>query len=77
MSAFFADDTISYALGSTPAQALIHLQSASDAPQISLLNHRLLLNAEKTKHIVFSTSTSDSDYPAIKTLKAELAILIQ
>ena len=49
MLIFFADDTVLYAPGSTPAQALTHPLSAFDAFQSSLLNHRLVLNAEKTK----------------------------
>ena len=37
-----------------------------DAFQLSLLNHRLVVNAEKK--VVVSTSTSDFDYPAFTTL---------
>lgn len=39
----------------------------------TLFNHKVGLNAENTKYVAFSTSTSDSDYPAIKTSNATLA----
>ena len=42
-----------------PLQALTHLKSAFDVFQLSLLNQRQALNAEKTKCMVSSTSTSD------------------
>ncbi len=52
MSIFFADDTILFAPGSTPGQAITHLQSAFKELQLSLINHKLVLNADKTKYVI-------------------------
>lgn len=54
---------------------LIH--SAFDASPWSLLNHRPVLNAERTKCMLFSTSTSFFGYPAIKTLNSTQITLAQ
>ena len=55
----------------------IDMFSVFDTLQLSLLNHRLVLNAEKTKYMLFSTSTCDSDYPAIKTLNGTHITLVE
>lgn len=52
------DDTVIYTLRST----LTCLQSAFHTFPSSLISHKLVLNTEKTKCMIFSTSTSHSDY---------------
>ncbi len=53
---YFADDTILFGPGSTPAQAITPPQSACNEFQWSLISDKLVLNAEKTKYMFLSTS---------------------
>ena len=50
----YADDTIIYCCASTVALVFEHLRSAFDIIQTQLLNLRLVLNADKTKVMLFS-----------------------
>lgn len=58
-----------------PPKPLTHPQSALQAFQLSLLNHRLVLNAEKTKYTVLSSTRNHSDITAIKTLNGTYILL--
>lgn len=49
----YADDRVFYASGATTTQAVTHLQAACDAFHVAFVNHRLVLNAKKTKCMNF------------------------
>ena len=53
---FYADDTIIYCFGSTPARAVESLQKAFDVVQQTLLQLKLVLNTDKTKQMLFSNA---------------------
>lgn len=53
---FFADDTVMYCSASSKQQALHKLQLAFDVIQSWLYNLKPVLNADKTKHMLFSSS---------------------
>ena len=53
---FYADDTVIYCCAPTPALAFINLQHAFDQVQDQLRQLQLVLNVEKTKLMLFSSS---------------------
>ncbi len=53
---FYADDSVMYCSDSSGQQALNELQSVFDVIQSRLYNLKLVLNADKTKYMLFSTS---------------------
>ncbi len=54
---FYADDTVMYCSASSGQQALYKLQSAFDVIQSRLYNLKLVLNADKTKYMLFSNQS--------------------
>ena len=53
---FYADGIVIYCCAFTLRKAFEHMQSAFDRVQAQLCQLKLFLNAEKTKHMVFSNS---------------------
>ncbi|KAL2086388.1 hypothetical protein ACEWY4_017447 [Coilia grayii] len=51
---FYADDTIIYGFGSSPTDTVELLQKAFDVVQHTFLQLKLVLNADKTKLMLFS-----------------------
>ena len=49
----YADDTIIYCFGSTPAKAVESLQKAFGVVQHTLLQLKLFLNTDKAKQVLF------------------------
>ena len=65
----YADDTVLYCIADSAELAVTKLQLAFNSLQNALVELRLVLNAGKTKFILFSRSTiSDSDIPTIKSV---------
>lgn len=58
----YADDTILYTSATSVEEALTYLQSAFIQVQISLVGLKLVLNATKTKSMVFTRSRSPINY---------------
>uniref|UniRef100_A0A3B3HBJ0 ribonuclease H n=1 Tax=Oryzias latipes TaxID=8090 RepID=A0A3B3HBJ0_ORYLA len=68
----YADDTIIYCFGRTPAKAVESLQKAFDNVQLTLLQLKLVLNAEKSKFMFFSNAKKvPEDLPKILTLHGD------
>ncbi len=66
----YADDIVIYSSASTLDQAVSHLQSDFDAVQHTLSNLKLVLNAEKSKLMMFTKSKSaHSNSCSIATLQ--------
>ena len=61
----YADDTILYCFSDTVESSLLLLQHAFDTFQKSLLDLRLVLNAEKTKYMLFTKRTLIGNYPQL------------
>uniref|UniRef100_A0A3B3TFJ6 Reverse transcriptase domain-containing protein n=1 Tax=Paramormyrops kingsleyae TaxID=1676925 RepID=A0A3B3TFJ6_9TELE len=59
---FYADDTILYTSASSLLEAVSYLQSAFNQVQKSLVGLKLVLNAKKTKFMVFTRSHLLSEY---------------
>ncbi len=55
---YYADDTVIYNSASTPNLALSQLQLAFNIVQRNLFDLKLVLNADKTKSMLFSKSKS-------------------
>ena len=55
---FYADDTVMYTSAPSPVQALAQLQFAFNAMQQGFYDLKLVLNADKTKVMLFSNSKS-------------------
>ena len=53
----YADDTVLYCTSATPQLAIKYLQSSFDSLQLQLHRHRLVLNTDKTKWMLFTKST--------------------
>ena len=68
---YYADDTILYCVGDSPAQATAGLQSAFNSLQSSLFDLKLVLNSKKTKWMLFSRSPRVDDSLCIVTLQGE------
>ena len=67
---FCADDTIIYCCGSTLVQAIESLQKAFVVVQHLLLQLKLVLNADKTKLMLFSNSRKRPQIaPSLTTLE--------
>uniref|UniRef100_A0A8C5N2E5 Reverse transcriptase domain-containing protein n=1 Tax=Gouania willdenowi TaxID=441366 RepID=A0A8C5N2E5_GOUWI len=62
---FYADDTIIYCFGSSLEQAVNSLQKAFVSVQHSLINLKLVLNAEKTKLMLFSNHKKVPQAPPV------------
>lgn len=60
---FYADDTIIYCFGSSPAKAVESLQKAFDVVQRTLMQLKLVLNADKTKLMLFRNTKKVSQAP--------------
>lgn len=70
---FYADDTVIYCYGSSLAQAIETLQKAFVAVQHSLFQLKLVLNADKTKLMLFSNFTMvPQTVPVLSTLKGNI-----
>lgn len=67
---FYADDTIIYCYRSALVQAIESLQKAFIAAQHSRLQLKLVLNADKNKIMLFSTSRKrPQTIPSVTTLQ--------
>ncbi len=64
---FYADDTVLYCSAPTADQALSQLQLDFNTLQQNLYDLKLVLNAEKTKGMLFSNLKSKSNLPSILT----------
>ncbi len=64
---FYADDTVLYCSAPTADQALSQLQLDFNTLQQNLYDLKLVLNAEKTKVMLFSNLKSKSNLPSILT----------
>uniref|UniRef100_A0A3B4Z3D2 Reverse transcriptase domain-containing protein n=1 Tax=Stegastes partitus TaxID=144197 RepID=A0A3B4Z3D2_9TELE len=74
---FYADDTVIYCRGATLAQSLKYLQAAFDTVQLRLIGLKLVLNASKTKLMLFSNARKRVDsLPTIKTLQGSQIDLV-
>ncbi len=67
---YYADDTFLYSTGKTFKMASTNLQSAFDVFQLSLIKHKLVLNPEKAKCMLFSRSHGTDDSIGIPTLQS-------
>lgn len=70
---FYADDTVIYCSASIPNQALCQLQTAFNTVQRNPCDLKLVLNADKTKLMLFTKAKSKpSDLPPITTLQGSV-----
>ncbi len=69
---YYADDTILYSAGPTLELTVMNLQNAFDVFQKALVDHRLVLNPEKTKCMFFSRSDVFNNNSRINTLQNTL-----
>uniref|UniRef100_A0A669EEG1 Reverse transcriptase domain-containing protein n=1 Tax=Oreochromis niloticus TaxID=8128 RepID=A0A669EEG1_ORENI len=70
---FYADDTVIYSFGSNLEKAIESLQKAFDVVQHTLLELKLVLNAEKTKLMLFSNMKRfPQTVPLVSTLEGNL-----
>ena len=74
---FYADDTVMYTSASSPVQALAQLQFAFNAMQQGFYDLKLVLNADKTKVMLFSNSKSKlSSLPSVITAQGSQIELV-
>lgn len=74
---FYADDTVIYSCGSTLVQAIDSLQKAFSTIQHSLLQLKLVLNADKSKLMLFSKSRNLAQIiPSVTTLEGNKIELV-
>uniref|UniRef100_A0A669EJS2 Reverse transcriptase domain-containing protein n=1 Tax=Oreochromis niloticus TaxID=8128 RepID=A0A669EJS2_ORENI len=70
---FYADDTVIYSFGTNLEKAIQSLQKAFDVVQHTLLDLKLVLNADKTKLMLFSNMKNSSQtVPVVSTLEGDL-----
>lgn len=74
---FYADDTIIYCFGSSPTNAIVSLQKAFDMIQQAFIQLKLVLNADKTKQMLFSKPKKGPlNIPTVFTLEgSELEVV--
>lgn len=66
---FYADDTVIYCCAPSLTQAIAHLQNAFNMVQHTLLQLKLVLNADKTKCMLFTGHQNRSlNIPSVITL---------
>ncbi len=70
---FYADDSVMYCSASSGQQALYKLQSAFDVIQLQFCNLKLVLDADKTKYMLFSSSLLIS----LQTLQGSVTELVK
>jgi len=68
---YYADDT-KYSIAPTLKSAVDYLQSAFNHFQLSLIAHKLVLNSEKTKCMLFTRSNENNSCLSIETLHGQL-----
>lgn len=74
---FYADDTVIYCYGSSLTQAIETLQKAFVAFQHSLIQLKLVLNADKTKLMLFSKSKKVPEpIPVVSTLEGNVIEIV-
>uniref|UniRef100_A0A3B3DM95 Reverse transcriptase domain-containing protein n=2 Tax=Oryzias melastigma TaxID=30732 RepID=A0A3B3DM95_ORYME len=74
---FYADDTVIYCCGSSLLQVIETLQKAFVAVQNSLLQLKLVLNADKSKLMLFSNKKVPDDLPVVTTLEGEVIEVVE
>uniref|UniRef100_A0A8C2EK04 Reverse transcriptase domain-containing protein n=1 Tax=Cyprinus carpio TaxID=7962 RepID=A0A8C2EK04_CYPCA len=75
---FYADDTVMYCGAPSKQQALIKLQAAFDVFQSRLHTLKLVLNADKTKIMLFSSSKKAVDnFIPLQTLQGNVIELVK
>uniref|UniRef100_A0A669B412 Reverse transcriptase domain-containing protein n=1 Tax=Oreochromis niloticus TaxID=8128 RepID=A0A669B412_ORENI len=74
---FYADDTVIYCYGSSLTQAIETLQKAFAAFQHSLIQLKLVLNADRTKLMLFSKSKKVPEpIPVVSTLEGNVIKIV-
>ncbi len=75
---FYADDSVMYCSASSGQQALYKLQSAFNVIQSWLYNLKLVLNADKTKCMLFSGSKKfENNLISLQTLQGTVIELVK
>ncbi|XP_013857613.1 RNA-directed DNA polymerase from mobile element jockey, partial [Austrofundulus limnaeus] len=74
---FYADDTIIYCFGLTVAKAIESLQRAFDVVQHTFMQLKLILNADKTKLMLFAnTKRVPLTIPTVSTLDGDIIEMV-